>query len=408
MARYVFLNMPGWGHVNPTLPVVQELVRRGHEVSYYLTEDFRETIQATGATFQPYESKHSELVARGLGGFNAGVGPTMLMADMHYVPQQVIDRIRAEQPDTIVYDFMCAWAKPLVETLHLPAVATRASYASNEQFNLFERVRANLQKAPGAREFMERIKAMRASNAEYAEASGDPLATLFSMFSSAEQLNIIFMPGLFQPMVETFDERYLFVGPSISSRPQKTDFPFDQLNNELPLLYISLGSIATNQPEFYKHCFEAFGGQEWQVVLAIGKQIDPGQLGPVPANFLLSPYVPQLDILPRTQVFITHAGTNSVMESMYYGVPMVLIPQQPEQQMHALRATELGLGVLLDKGDVTSTALRAAVDQIAQDKAYRERAQSMQQVTRDAGGYQRAVDAIVQFTQEHAGQSSRG
>ncbi len=137
----------------------------------------------------------------------------------------------------------------------------------------------------------------------------------------------------------------------------------------------------------------------------MGKYIDLTQLGPVPANFLLSSYVPQLDILPRTQVFVTHAGTNSVMESLYYGVPMVLIPQQPEQQMHARRAVELGLGVMLDKGAVTAASLREAVEQVAQNAQYRERAQSMQQVTRDGGGYQRAADAIIQFTQEYAKKS---
>ena len=172
-------------------------------------------------------------------------------------------------------------------------------------------------------------------------------------------------------------------------------------SSDLPLLYISLGSIFTNQPEFYKQCFAAFADQPWQVVLSIGKHIDLTTLGPVPENFLLSPYVPQLDILPRTRLFVTHAGTNSVMESMYFGVPMVLIPQQPEQQMHAQRVVDLGLGVMLDKGSVTTSTLREAVERVAHDEAYRERAQRMQQSVRAAGGYQRAVDTIMQFTEEH-------
>jgi MGT family glycosyltransferase len=157
----------------------------------------------------------------------------------------------------------------------------------------------------------------------------------------------------------------------------------------------------TNQPEFYKHCFEAFGGQPWQVVLTVGKSTDTTQLGSIPANFLLSPYVPQLEILPRTRVFVTHAGTNSVMESMYYGVPMVLIPQQPEQQMHARRTVELGLGVQLDKGAVTAASLREAVERVANDPQYRARAQEMQLRMHEDGGYQRATDAIVEFTQKH-------
>ena len=236
---------------------------------------------------------------------------------------------------------------------------------------------------------------------EQGGSSTNPLADIFSVFSRAEQLNIIFIPKEFQPAAETFDDRYLLVGPSILPRHEAPDFPFDQLGSDRPLLYISLGSIFTNQPEFYKQCFAAFADQPWQVVLSIGKHIDLTTLGPVPENFLLSPYVPQLDILPRTRLFVTHAGTNSVMESMYFGVPMVLIPQQPEQQMHAQRVVDLGLGVMLDKGSVTTSTLREAVERVAHDEAYRERAQRMQQSVRAAGGYQRAVDTIMQFTEEH-------
>ena len=404
MATYTFFNVPAWGHVNPTLAVVQELVRRGHNVNYYLTENFRETIQATGANFQPYESKLQALMASGAGGFTqangfpaGGVGPTVLMEDLHSVPPQVIERIRTQPPDVIIYDFICAWARPVIEALQVPAIAVRGTYASNEQFNLLDRMRVGLQNMPGAQAFMNRIQAMRAYSEEHGEVSTNHLATLLSMFSSVEQFTIVFIPRFFQPMGETFDERFLFVGPPILPRYQETPFPLDQLRNDLPLLYISLGSIATNQPEFYKQCFEAFGEQAWQVVLSVGKHIDVAQLGPVPTNFLLSSYVPQLDILSRTQVFVTHAGTNSVMESMYYGVPMVLIPQQPEQYMHAQRAVELGLGVHLDKASVTAATLREAVDQVAQNTAYREHAQSLRQITRDAGGYQKAADAIIQF-----------
>jgi MGT family glycosyltransferase len=397
MAKYSFLNVPAWGHVNPTLPVVQELVRRGHEVSYYLTEEFRETVEATGAIFQPYESKIKELAKGGIGGANIGMGPRVfILEDRKFVPPQVIDRIRAEKPDVILYDFMCGWAKVIRDELHVPAIGLRATYASNEHFNLFQHIRASMQNSANGQEFLERFNAIQA-----ASSSENPMEAITREFTDVEPLNIIFMSRAFQPMEETFDERFLFVGSSIQTRHQATSFPFDKLNNELPLLYISMGSVMTNQPEFYKHCFEAFGGQPWQVVLTVGKSTDTTQLGSIPANFLLSSYVPQLEILPRTRVFVTHAGTNSVMESMYYGVPMVLIPQQPEQQMHARRTVELGLGVQLDKGAVTAASLREAVERVANDPQYRTRAQEMQQRMHEDGGYQRATDAIIEFTQKH-------
>ncbi len=407
MAKYVFLNIPARGHVNPTLPVAQELVRRGQDVSYYLTEEYRDVVEATGAVFQPYESKIGTMppppsFSSGEGGAPAGqqMGPAFLLPDMDNVPPQIIARIRAEQPDAIIYDFMCAWARTVIDEVQVPAIAMRATYASNEHFNLLEHMRARMQNMPGAREVMERMRAMMGAQ----DGSGPhPMSVIFRTLAHSEALNIIFMPKEFQPEAETFDDHYVFVGPSILPRPEATDFPFDRLSSERPLLYISLGSVFNNQPEFYQHCFAAFADQPWQVVLSIGKRTDLAALGPIPENFLLSPYVPQLEILPRTQLFVTHAGTNSIMESMYFGVPMVLIPQQPEQQMHALRVQDIGLGVMLDRASVNATTLREAVERVAQDPSYRERMQPVQQSVRTAGGYQRAADAIMEFARVRAG-----
>ncbi len=136
-------------------------------------------------------------------------------------------------------------------------------------------------------------------------------------------------------------------------------------------------------------------------MLSRGRQIDPAALGPVPENFLVWAYVPQLDILSRARVFVTHGGMNSAMESLYYGVPMVVIPQQGEQALTARRIAEMGLGIALEKEAVDVTTLREAVERVANEAAFRQRVQHMQQFTREAGGYQRAVDAIMQFAQEH-------
>ncbi len=404
MAKFAFFNMPGSGHVNPTLAIVEELVNRGQHVSYYLTEEYRDAVEATGATFHPYQSKMRERMtigsaSSGPGGFPfARIGP-LLTEEAQYVSPQIMDHIRAEQPDVIVYDFMCAWAQSIIAELHVPAISTRATYASNEHFQLFRQMRENMAKNPAMRQMLEQ---MQKSMGDQTGTAVHPMAHFAEIFSRVETLNIVFLPREFQPAGETFDERFLFVGPSILPRYQATPFPFDQLKQEVPLLYISLGSMLSNQLAFYQLCFEAFGGEPRQVVLSIGKQTDLAQLGPVPENFILSPYAPQLEILPRTQVFVTHAGTNSIMESLYYGVPMVLLPQQPEQQLHAQRTQELGAGLTLDKATVTASMLRETVERIAQDASYREHAQQMQQVVRAAGGQKRAAEAIIQFSETYS------
>jgi MGT family glycosyltransferase len=389
MSKYVFLNLPAYGHVNPSLAVVQELVRRGHTVSYYNTEAFRTPIEATGATFEPYEMS----VPFTPGGFtnNNFTGKMPDFKEMAAIPPHVLERVRADQPDVILYDSICIWGGEVARQLHIPAILTFTSYAANKNFDMRKMMQVsnkNGAPTPAMKTMMERM------------GLSDPtimngLAQRFALF---EKFNIVFIPKELQPEKETFDDSYLFVGPSIAPRHDASDFPFERLNTELPLLYISLGSIFTNQTEFYKTCFEAFGDQPWQVVLSIGKNTDPTTVGPVPKNFLLSGYVPQLDLLPHTSLFVSHGGANSFMESMYFGVPLVLIPQQIEQHITAERAVDLGVGVLLERDDVTAQTLREAVDRIAHDASYREHAQQMQQSIRKEGGYERAVDGILQFT----------
>ena len=414
MAKFVFFNLPARGHVNPTLALARELVRREQEVIYYLTEEFRDIVQATGASFQPYEMNMSDVpmpFPNGMGGFQGsntgaamnvstggfpggGMGPMGFFRRLATVPPGVIERVRADQPDVIVYDSMCVWARQVIDELHIPAIATFASFASNEQVNMMTQMRESMKDSSFARQMQAQMATMGP------QVANSMMGRMSSMFSRAEQLNIVFIPKEFQPQAESFDNRYVFVGPSIAPRHDAPNFPFEQLNSELSLLYISLGSVFNNQPEFYRQCFEAFEILPWQVVLSIGKHTDSTTLGPVPANFLLSPYVPQLDILPHTRLFVTHAGANSVMESIYFGVPMVLIPQQPEQYMNAQRVVELGMGVLLEKENLTPQTLRDAVERVDSDATYHEHVQQMQQSLRSAGGYQRAVGAMLQFTKE--------
>ncbi len=92
---------------------------------------------------------------------------------------------------------------------------------------------------------------------------------------------------------------------------------------------------------------------------------------------------------------------NSTMESLFYGVPMVTVPHLPEQAMTARRVADMGLGVSLDQETVNATTLREAVERVVHNPAYYERARQMQQLIHEAGGYQHAADAIMQFTRTH-------
>jgi len=129
--------------------------------------------------------------------------------------------------------------------------------------------------------------------------------------------------------------------------------------------------------EFYQQCFAAFDDTAWQVILSYGTRIEQAALGAIPRNFLVAPQVPQLEIPPRTDIFLSHGGMNSVMESLSFGVPLVVIPHILAQEVTARRVQELGLGLALDTATVTADHLREAVAQVAHDPTFRKRAQDM-------------------------------
>ena len=169
--------------------------------------------------------------------------------------------------------------------------------------------------------------------------------------------------------------------------------------SQQPTLYISLGTIFNEWAEFFQMCFTAFGEKPWRVVMPIGNKVDSSTLSKIPENFIVAPHVPQLTVLQHTTVFITHGGMNSVMESLYYGVPMIVIPQMPEQKMTAQRVAELNLGLNLEKAEVTASLLESAVTRVMDEPQWGERTRQMQQVLQATVGYQQAADEILRFTE---------
>ena len=389
MSKYVFLCMPAHGHLNPTLAVAQELVARGEEVIYYLPESFRATIEATGATFRGYEMSGGNFAAS----WNKNISflalfPAILSLSRRLMPQ-ILTWLDDDRPDYIFYENMSIWARIAMSKLHIPGIRFSPTYVSFKQ------------SSQGEMQGLQKIKAAMVEIAgdlrDLCNDYGIPVIEPQELFTHNDQLNIVFLPRLFQPDGEAFDERFVFVGPSISPRHDATNFPLHQLKLG-KVLYISLGTVFNNQAEFFNRCFAAFKDQPWQVVLSRGTRLDESALDPIPENFLVAPFVPQLAVLERAQIFVTHGGMNSTMESLYYGVPMVAVPQMPEQAMTARRVQELGLGIALSPEQLSSELLRDSVIRVAQDPSYRERVQEMQKAVHEAGGYKQAADAIIRFS----------
>ncbi|HXR66473.1 MAG TPA: macrolide family glycosyltransferase [Ktedonobacteraceae bacterium] len=393
MAKFIFLSIPLRSHANPTFPVVRELVARGEEVIYYLTEQFKEEIEATGATFRGYASS-IEQINQSAAASGKLVGLPMYMLDEAlFVIPQILESIRAEQPDCLVYETMCLSGKLIAEILHIPAVNFRMIFAFSKR--LTQIFQANASHDPAG------IAAFQKSLAQAQALYNVQPFHLGSIFTHEAELNIVTIPRAFQVDSDEFGANYRFVGSAIAPRKEEVEFPFEELENQ-SVIYISHGTVYNNKPGFFNQCFAAFADTPWKVVLSIGTNVDREKLDAAPANFIVRAYVPQLEILKYASVCVTHGSMTTLMEAFAQGVPVVVIPQSTSDvTVNALRVKELGLGLMLDEKSFTPEELRAAVGNISSDLAFYTRTQQMREEIDQAGGYTKAADALQDFARIH-------
>ena len=388
--RIAFFCIPAHGHTNPMLPVAAELVRRGHTVRFYSfggaggLPDFSDRIRKTGAEFVPCDAYMPAVSAEEVAGLKR-VSITEMTVQSIRITLAMDAFLDAEfktfQPDVVYTDSACFWGKLNAWKHQVPMVVSTSTFAFNQ-------LSSQYMKHPPA-EIADMIfglphigRALK-SMEPYGYKVKNPL-TLVQSDNKTD--SVVYTSRRFQPYAGSFSGHYAVVGPSVFSDavPDK--------KKARPLVYISLGTVINDRPDFYGKCFEALKNLDVDVLISCGNAVDRGKLGVPPENFELRPYVDQLDVLSRADVFITHCGMNSVSESLYMATPMVLYPQTGEQFAVAKRAAELGAGVLLKDDSVGG--IRAAMQEILDHASYRNAAEAGSRDFRSYSGPSGAADFI--------------
>ena len=396
MSKIIFFNLPGHGHVNPTLPVVAELIRQGQQVLYYNAEDFRAKIELTGAEFRPYPEpnptpeKIADLVS------NLVNVTVFLFGESERLLPFLLAELEREQPDLVIYDSITLWGMQAAHLLNFPTMASISTFVQEDVKGLFKvhdflhLIRYALGKMP------EIIRGRH----KLVQTYGKGVLPYKDIFPCIGNTNIVYTSKEFQPETPYVNDSFHFVGPSIDVTSRATvDFPWELLDNGRSKIYISLGTIHNMDSLFYKTMFATFADHAGQFILSAGSKTDIGALGTIPDNFIVRPSVPQLELLPKVDAFITHAGMNSVNEGLYFGVPLVAIPQHLEQLLNARVAAHHGAGIVLGDrppyGRFDPNELRQAVDTVLAEPSYQQNAQRVGDSFRAAGGYETAVQHIL-------------
>ncbi|ANS76512.1 glycosyl transferase family 1 [Paenibacillus yonginensis] len=392
MARVLWINGGSEGHIQPTLGVIRELISRGEEVVYFVSDSFRTLAESTGAKVITFDGE--AFVKAFLAGGRSPWGRVSgLLRTADIVIPSVLEQIQGERFDYMIHDSMFGCGRLLAQILKLPAISSCTSFAVGPAD--FELMQEQLLKAYPAEVNEQAEQELRQLISE-AEAKYEVQAgSAYEIFCNPAPMTLVYTSKAFQPGGESFDDTYKFVGPSLAPRPQQESLLLDAGTENL--IYISLGTVFNQALDFYKLCLTAFADTKYTVILSVGRQTEIAALGSLPANFIVRPYVPQLEVLQRAGLFITHGGMNSVHEGLYYGVPLIVIPQSADQPALARRVAELGAGLQFNQQDLTAEDLRAAAERVLEDDSMRAAAAELGASFRKAGGQRQAAEEILKY-----------
>ena len=373
--------IPAHGHTNPTLGLVKALTESGHMIWYFSFEMFREKIEDAGAVFIPcdgydFEMEDKENADRV--GKDQAFAVELLVSSTLALDEMVTEKIAEIQPDVIVADSVAYWGKLAAMKHGIPYISSTTTFAFNRYSSRYMK--------HGIGETLKMLFSMPKVNKQIRrlQEQGYPVKGILDIVQNDNDTNtVVYTSRYFQPYSDTFSGKYHFIGPSI--RPVRE--PLKKKAEKT--VYISMGTVNQNRA-FYRSCINALGKTDYQVILSMGTNTD--HFDAVPENIEIYESVDQMAVLQIADAFITHCGMNSASEGLYFGVPLILFPQTPEQDAVARRTEELGAGLRL-----SSTAeedVVKAVARVINEKSYKQCAEKISESFKSSGGIKEAVAFI--------------
>lgn len=385
--KIVWFCIPAHGHTNPTLGVVKEMTNAGHEVFYFSFDMFREKIEHTGATYiscDGYDLDIQEKDAADRVGKDMAFATELLVKSTLALDEMVSEKVKMIEPDLIVSDSVAYWGKLTALKYRIPYVSSTTTFAFNQYSSKYMQ--------HGMGELVKMIFSMPKINRylKMLRDNGYPVKNILEIVSNDNETNtIVYTSKEFQPCAETFSDKYCFIGPSI--RPIESEMK----KTAAKTIYISMGTVVKNE-EIYSNCIKAFGNTDYQVIISLGDNTI--EIKDIPANVEIYKSVDQMAVLSIADVFLTHCGMNSTSEALYFEVPLVMLPQTPEQGAVAKRVEELGAGIILQKTDDES--IYSAIENILSSVEYKGSAVKISESFKRCGGVLAAREYLEKINRD--------
>jgi len=326
-------NIPG--HLNPMTALARHLQARNHEV-VFLYSPSANGLPCIPAPEKDHFNEITPEMSKLKGGDASSLAMRALMTEMGAILKTLPAMIRANGIDALLIDPGRFYGELGAMQLGMPYIhvsnALHLDYTGYTPLSLYDWPHQTTPEAlarnrEGVAKFVKLLQSGNAGIRAYAESARlridweDPGSTLSPLASITQ------VPRAFDFESSHWPSQFRHTGPFHDGKGrEKVDFPWERLTGE-PLIYASMGTILNGRVDVFRTIVAALAKhKDLQLVLSIADQLDPEQIGPVPNDVIIVKRAPQLELLKQTAVCISHAGLNTVLESLAQGVPQVAIP----------------------------------------------------------------------------------
>jgi zeaxanthin glucosyltransferase len=412
--RIGFVSLPVPGHLNPMTTLARKLQSRGHDVVFISVADVAPFVEAAGLPFVP--CSEAAYPAGSLGKLVRRLSELSGEDALHFTVNSMMkgytkslfeslpDTLSKAGVDGIVLDQYQPYVELIPMHLRMPFVhvsnALHVDYTGRTPICFVDwpyktgvdaRAR-NIEGVRRARILLEPVTAVAQAYAREVGLSVDwnnPHATLSPLAWVTQ------CPREFDFGCAPDFPQFQYAGPFHDGRGRMDfGFPWQQLTGK-PIVYASMGTLQNGLIDIFRSITQAaIGLKELQFVLAVGGQLDSKQLGAVPANVMVVSYAPQIDILRRSSLCITHAGLNTALESLSSGVPMLALPITNDQPGVAARIANKKVGIVISPDQAFPENFVAAIKRVLGDSTFRDNVRRVQEAIRSTDGLSIATDIL--------------
>jgi zeaxanthin glucosyltransferase len=413
MTHFAIICPAATGHLNPMFALGRELQRRGHRVTFIGVLDAQTATRAAGLEFQAIAQSEYPLGA--MPKFFAQLGELSGLAALRHafsdfqrwnaaLLRDAPAAIREAGVEALLVDQVIPVRGTLAEFLDMPLIEVCNALIVNPDdtippffttwsynpawwarlrnlaaFLLFSRIAGPIEEVNQQYRRQWKLPLHSSSNERFS-----PLAIVSQQ------------PAEFEFPRQTLPDYFHFTGPYHESTEWvPVDFPYEKLTGQ-PLIYASMGTLQNRQQKVFQCIAQACVGLDAQLVISLGHSGSLESLQGLPGDPLVVEYAPQLELLKKATLTITHAGMNTTLGCLTNGVPMVAIPIAHDQPGIAARIAWTGTGEFVPLSRLSVPRLRGAIKRVLTQESYKKNATRLQEAIRRAGGVSRAADIIEQ------------